>query len=323
MRVDQRAQILEAIKKQCPTPTTIQYRYVLSYTIIRFQRFSIQILWVFLFQYLAIVQSLFSFPSLPFYPPIGIAFFLFYLLGNNAFLGILLASIFAYPLKEFPVFSSAYILADIGVAYLSARLCQKTLSSDIRPFSNGREVLKFLKINMFISCPLSSILRMLAFFEDAKFFESKANPISFVLQDIFLYYIDFAMSDLSSILIFSSFLLSWVYVFYSREKISPFPIPAFIFTNVLLYVLFEKIDISILFLVAIILSVLWSYIFGYIIATALMFLLSIASLGYFIAQKQYYTVNVSLPIQTATYLFLVLYVLIILRVGHIKRQLDS
>ena len=64
------------------------------------------------------------------YPPTGIAFIMFYLLGSNAFPGIVLGGFCGYILKGMPIVSTMlYLTADMGCGYLGALLCQNIFST--------------------------------------------------------------------------------------------------------------------------------------------------------------------------------------------------
>jgi len=198
--------------------------YLRTYNLIRVKRLLIQTLMIFAFQYFTIINLTFSFPALPMYPPIGIAFVMFYLLGNNSMVGLLLAGGCGYFLKGFSIESTLlYLTADIAGGYLGAFLCRGVFSQDLKPFANLKEGFQFLKINAFAVCLLSSLIRVLAIILNQK------EPIHF--QVLVFNFIDLWLSDLNAVLVLSGFILSWIYVPFSREKIN-----GYLMTTAILFV---------------------------------------------------------------------------------------
>src|SRR5207245_1955115 len=87
---------------------------------------------IFIFQYLIIMSLPFVSPSLPWYPPMGLAFVWFYLLGFDAMWGILLGGLLGYSLKGLPVVSIfLYLSADIVCGYGGAYISQNSFASDV------------------------------------------------------------------------------------------------------------------------------------------------------------------------------------------------
>ena len=196
-----------------------------SYIFIILKRFSLQTLMVLIFQYLVITNLTFSLPVSPMYPPIGIAFVMFYLLGNNALLGLLLGGLLGYLIKGFVLQSALlYLTADIGASYLGSLLCQKIFTSDIRSFAKLSEMFEFLKINAFITCFFSALARIGAIF----------LKVELTFYDC----LNLWISDLNGIVVLSGFLLSWAYVPFSREKICEWP-TMFVAASILVFTVFS------------------------------------------------------------------------------------
>ena len=186
-----------------------KYRQAYYYSSIR--RCLLKTLVVFVFQYLIIMRLPFSYPALPWYPPMGLAVVWCYLLGSDAIFGLLLAGLCGYFLSGFSIGSVVlYCLADIACGYWGAFLCQNSFSSDIRIFKDLKEWWNFFIKNACLVCVLSGGLRWLAFW---------FNQPTPVAPTIFFYhYIDLWLADLNSILLLSAFLFSWVTIPFSREK---------------------------------------------------------------------------------------------------------
>lgn len=194
--------------------------YLHAYNFMRLKRFLTQTLFAFVFQYFTIMNFDFTLPSLPLYAPIGVAFILFYILGSNATLGLLLGCCFGYLLNGFTIESLLlYSLADMGGGYLSAYYCQRNFSQDINPFSNWKETVNFLKIDAFLICVLSAFFRGVAFGLLSFSSSSLETLPSYDLSFYAIYFFDFWLADLNAILVISAFVLSWVTVPQSREKI--------------------------------------------------------------------------------------------------------
>ena len=134
-------------------------------------------------------------------------------------------------------------------------------------------------------------------------------------------YINLWLSDLNAILILSSFLLSWSYIPFSREKISDQTITkiptitlgAFIMLSVFFM---KKIELGYLIIAAMIIATYASKIYGYLIATLLLFIISTIFLSYFIAVKQQYVQNFGLELYTLIPATLLVFVICILYAGY-------
>jgi hypothetical protein len=296
------------------------------YNLIRIRRYLLHTIMIFSFQYLTTFNLSFSYLPLPFYPPIGIVFISFYLLGSNATLGLLLGSFLAYLLKGLPVISIFfYLIADVGCGCLGAVICQNIFSSDIRPFSNRQETYKFIKMNALITCTLSSLARMVALIPTLL-----ENKVKF--NFIFFTYVDLWLGDLNSILILSSFLLSWVYVPFSREKILTTHLRKsvkilFIITLVALIgfslALIKKYQLIYFYIIAMLLSLYISYFYGYLIATGLLFIIASLYLAYFIVHQYQFLIYLGIVLYTLVPAFLLLFTLCALYAGHFKLRNKS
>lgn len=239
------------------------------YHLIRAKRFLFLTITIFFFQFL-INSKLSISSSMPLYLPMGIAFSLFYLFGNNAVLGILLGEACAYFIKGYPTeLILVYLIADIGCGYLGALLCQNIFSSDIVRFTTWRECCKFVMINAFITCIISSSIRFIAI---------KKN------------FLNLWLADLNSILIFSGFLIPWLSIPFSREKIShqnlnKLTLVLFGVMSFLSIVFLKKPEFIIIFALALLLAIYLSYCYGYFIATASLFVVAIIYSAYFLAHQ--------------------------------------
>lgn len=181
------------------------------YYFIVLKRCLIKTLVIFSFQYLLIMNLSFTVPALPWYPPMGLAFVWFYLVGNQAIWGILLGGLAGYCLKGLPIEVVAlYLSADILCGYWGAYLCQNSFASDLKIFQSIKEWLHFFK-QVAWACLFSASLRTLAVLFKLEF--------SIPIQTLFFYYIDLWLADVNAILILSSFLFSWVFIPFSRQKI--------------------------------------------------------------------------------------------------------
>lgn len=267
------------ISKWIPAPKINHYFY--HYNWIRAKRFLLKTTVIFIFQYLTIINLTFS-SALPMYPPMGIAFIMFYLLGNQAFFGLLLGEICAYFLKGLPFdFFFCYLTADIGCGWLGAFLCQTIFPSEMRMFSNWREWLSFIKVNAVITCLLSSFLRLTPLI-----LTHKINSKFLLIQWLNLW-----LADLNSVLIMTSFLLSWWSVLFNRVKISEKEI-----SKILVFVILGFIVLSILFvknalliyliITAMVLALHLAFRHGYLIATAMLYMISTIYLTFFMIHKQ-------------------------------------
>lgn len=308
--------------------------HIHTYNFIRIKRFFIHTLLIFIFQYQAIIYLPFSNPALPFYPPMGIAFVSFYLLGSNAILGLLLGGFLGYLFKGFsPASILLYLTADVGCGCLGAILSQAIFSSDIRPFAKLREALNFIVKNFFITALFSSLLRftalILIFALKGDFNEANGvNEVNqFNLNKLPYYFLDLWLSDFNAILIFSAFLFSWVFVPFAREKIFPREFKKFsIITSVIIFIIFiltlllfiKHEEIIYLLIAGMGASIYLAYFHGYLMATALLFIFSCLYLAYFIIHKQPFLLHFGVELYTVLPFMLLLFTLCMIFIGHFK-----
>lgn len=297
------------------------YQYWCWYQWITIKNLFVQTTIIFIFQYLTTVNLPFSYPGLAMYPPMGIAFVMFYLLGKNAFPGIILGGFCGYLLKGMPIVSTLlYLTADIGCGYLGARLCQNTFSTDIRILLNLREGIQFFKTNALITCSFSGFIRTFSFILNYK--ESQD------IGSVFFTYINLWLADLNAILILSGFLLSWVYVPFSRERISKKTIHKIeIFswvTWVVLLMLFMKSDWMIYWMITgMLLSLYWSQTYGNLVATALLFIMANLYLAYFMGFQYRHFLYLDIQFYIFVPIILLLWVLCILYIGHCTLEAEN
>ena len=285
------------------------YKYLYSYNLMRIRRFLIQTIMIFVFQFMTIINLTFSDPILPMYPPIGIAFVMFYLFGNNALFGLLLGGFCAYFLKGLAIkIIVLYLMADIVGGYMGSILCRNIFSSDIKPFAKKQEVFKFFKINALITCLISGLLRV--------------SAVVLLNHNIVIYdCINLWLADLNAILILASFLLSWSYVSFSREKLSEQTITIVPIIMLVMFIIFsmlfmQKVELGYLIIVAMIASIYFAHVYGYLVATALLFIISAIFLSYFIAVGQQYVGYFGLKLYTLVPVFLFIFTICILYIGH-------
>lgn len=387
------------------------HKYWLAYNVLKTKRLLLQTLIVFIFQYLTLMNLTFSLPPLPMNPAIGLAFSFFYLIGKNAFPGLILGELCALALKGMSAGSILlYLSADIGLGSIAAFYCNAILSSDIRTFASQRESLHFLKTNALI-CLLTGFLRVWADFLNLHTLQNLHNlqnlhhvqnlqiphiiqahaiqadaiqagsNISFIsffnaIPNTLINYFDHFIADLNGILVLSVFLISWVSIPFTREKIfrgslTQYPatlmamviISALLFMNrsslhivifailVSLYVLFiygrkkgllfeDKLKksplialfifilISLLFMknveliyftVILMFAALYlSYVYGYLIASALLFILSSIYMACFANLNEIFVQQFGLVTYTVIPVFLFIYIVAMIGLGHYK-----
>jgi len=300
------------IRRECNMNFYQNYQYWYSYNLTRIKRVLMLTIMIFSIQYLVIINVSSLAPALPMYPPIGIAFTMFYLFGNNAVYGLLLSGFCAYIIKGLGIEAMLlFLIADIGGGYIGAHWCQNVFSSDIKPFANLQENWHFFKINAFVTCIISSLLRW-------------GVTIWLPTHNLSVYaYIDLWLADLNAILVLSGFLLSWAYVPLSREKICEKIITKASIMVLVLFIiasiLFMQKFILIYFIVAaMLISLYCAYTYGYLVAMVLLFIISSIFLGYFIAHKQQYLDYFGLGLYTIAPISLLVYVVCMLYVGHFQ-----
>lgn len=271
--------------------------FLFSYNLMRLKRFLFRTLIIFFLQYQCISSLSFSGRPLPLYFPIAYSFIFFYFLGGNAFLGLLLGSVFAYLLKGLsPIVTLLYTFADIGGGYLGAFLCKDVFSSDIKPFANRQESIIFIAINAFITCFISGMIRI------TPLIWKNSIPISW--GKLLFQYILLWLADLNAILILSAFLLTWFCVPFSREKIAVQSIKK---SHVLIFILLiglmilgikQHYSIYILTFITL-LAIYGAYYYGSLIGTLLLFIVSNLYLAYFIIHQN----QISAHLGTTFYVF--------------------
>ena len=295
--------------------------FLWNYNKIRIKRFAIHTVVIFIFQFLIIVNLTLEYPTLPMHPPIGVAFVMFYLFGNNAFLGLLLSEFYGYFLHNLPtniIFS--HLFADLFGGWLGSHLCKDVLFFNTNHLTNAHEVLKFIKKNAFITCFISSLTRMLP-----TVLTDKLNCGSKIL----LYnYIDLWLADLNAILIIASFILSWTYVLFNQYRISDQKIKQSSIIILITFIIFsmmfmKKIELIYLIIITMMLTVYCAYYYGYLIATFLLFIVSCIYLTYFMAFKNQYLLYFSLPLYTLTSIILLLFTICMLYVNLIRNPILS
>lgn len=294
--------------------------YLYSYRLTKIKRFLLQTIIIFIFQYSTIVNLTFSYPALPMYPPMGIAFIMFYLFGNNSVWGLLLGGGSAYFLKGLPAASICFnTFADIGCSWLGAFLCQAVFSSDVMEFIKIREWIKFFKITIGI-CLLSSLIRMMPILLHYKTIK---HP-----DILFYHYINVWLADLNAILVLFGFVISWLSLFYSRGNITNKALKKLPIIIAIVFIIFsvlfmKRIELIYLIIFAMIGCLYLSYIYGNYIATGLLYIVSFIYLTYFIAHKQQYFLYVGVKLYMLTPMLILLFtvcVFYIAQVGHLKRN---
>lgn len=296
----------------CSPPQKNQY--LRHYNIMVIKRFLTISLLIFVIQYLMISSLTFSFPPLPMYPPMGFAFMMFYLFGSNALLGLCLSGIIGYSLKDFSMISiTLNLLADIGAGSLGAVLCSKVFSSDIKPFGNVKESVHFFITNAMVTCLISSIIRSVNVVLSV--------PHSIPIKRLFFNFLDLWLADLNAILVFSSLLLSWIWILVSRTKIDNtlmtmrdiIVLVTLIVTTVFFINEYHSIYIILL---TTLLSFYWSNVYGYLMSTVTLFITSSLYLAYFVAHEAQFIEHFGFAGYTLVPAYLLLVIVATLYVGH-------
>lgn len=297
--------------------------YKTAYRLIQARRFGLQTLMICIFQFLIIINLHFFYPALPMYPPIGTAFTLFYLFGANAFFGLAIAGFAAYYLKGFPIDTILlYLTADLFPAYLGSRVTLRCLSSDIIPFQRWQECLHFLRINAAF-CLLSAAIRLIPLLLHGPEFIRTGAWNSHWISVIALNFIDLWLSDLNAVLIFSAFLMSWAYLPFSRQRLFPGRFPTEIIIAIIVIILLSILgmhylsSISLIFF-AMLGSLILSYRYGYLVATALLFIVSSLYLTFFMVHLTEFVKYFGLAPYTLVSVALLCFALAVLYTGHRK-----
>ena len=280
-----------------------------KYNKIRVKRFLIHNFIIFILQFLIIINLTFQHPALPMYPPIGIAFIMFYLFGSNAFFGLLLSEFCGLFIHGLPINTICfYLFADLVAAWLMVYLSQNIFFLAIEPMVIRHKLLNFIK-KILIACSISSLI--------------KAFPIIITCKSYYNYptllynYIDLWLADLNAILIMSSFVLSWIYIPFSQynishKKIKKSSIIALIFFIISSILFMKNIQLIYLIIINMIIAIYWAYYYGYLIATFLLFIVSSIYLTYFIAAKNQYLLYFGVPLYTLVGIILLLFIICML-----------
>lgn len=281
-----------------------------KFNILRLKRFILLTLFIFIFQYITCINLKSLWPAFPMYPPIGISFVMFYLFGFSSFIGLILGGFLGYYINDFSLSTIIlYLIADIGGGYIGAKLSQNIFSSDIRIFAHGHEINRFILKNAFFTCLFSATMRLVALMiEQYKIVGTIPYP------ELIYNLINFWLSDLNGLLVISSLILSWIYVPFSREKISRKPITFYPIVIFILLVIFPIINIHQFFdiyllIPALIISLFIANLYGSFVITAQMFIFSTLYLSYFIIYKQNYLINLGQPNYSLVIIFLLTYIL--------------
>src|SRR5436305_351248 len=96
IHINHQRYLRESIRKYVPKQARHNSQYLTQYYVMAAKSLFFKNILIFIFQYLIILNINFTQPALPLYPPIGLAFTLFYVLGPNAFPGLFLGSLFGY-----------------------------------------------------------------------------------------------------------------------------------------------------------------------------------------------------------------------------------
>lgn len=292
--------------------------YLFSYNTMRFKRFLIKTLVVFFIQYLSISSLNISYPGAPLYLPIANAFILFYFLGNTAFLGLLLGGLFAYALKGLPLMLILQNLtADISGGYLSAFLCGNVFSSDVKPFSNTKELVCFLIISAFVTCPLSGIIRVTAL--------TRGSNAPFSLNTLFYQFANIEVAALNAIIILSYFTLTWYCVPFSRERVSKesinkLPMVVFALFMLGMILLLKHRESIYLLSIGMFLFGYAGYYYGCLIGALLLFIISNLYSVYFLIHQHYYLERFGPELYLFIPILLLLYAISLLYISQVKER---
>jgi hypothetical protein len=259
--------------------------YALLYHWIKIKRFLALNIMAFSFQYLCIYHLHAPYPLYAIYPAIGIAFTVIAILGENAIAGLLLGGICAYFLKGHSfTFILLYSMADVACAYVAAYACRTLFMSDIPRLATIGVWGRFI-VMMVLAVGVSALLRVIALvLSSTSFPEWRA---------IFYYYIELGLADLNAIILFYAFLSTWLSVYMSREKLSTEKISIihlllFITFIIIAIVMMKKLAMVYLLWAAMITTWYVAYRYGIVIATLMMYVISMLYLSYFMAHQLYY-----------------------------------
>ena len=263
----------------------ISINHYWQYNVIKLKRLLIHTVLIFIFQFLIIVNLTFQYPALPMYPPIGVAFVMFYLFGANAFLGLILSEIcgcFFHGLPMNTIF--LYLIADLLGAWVGAIWCKNIFFSDVNHLINKKILLAFVAKNAAITCFISSFIKILAII--------LINQTTYGVKILLYNYINLWLADLNAILIIPSCILSWVAILFNQQNIYYKNIKILSIITILFILLsmlfMQQLELIYLIIIATITAIYAAYYYGYPIATLLLFVISSIYLCYFIAFKYQY-----------------------------------
>lgn len=274
--------IIDTLAKHCVINKKNHYKH--SYRAKQLKRFLWHTMMAFFLQYLTMSHLTFSYPALPINPCMGAAFMMLYLLGPNALLGLMLGAILGYVLHGFSFASVClYVWADIGGAYLSVSFSRLVLSSDLSVFIYPKEWLRFVQKNMLMACVLTTVLRTVALvLVDPSVWHGRA--LGYYMFDIWL-------SDLNGLLVFSGFLLTWLSVYLSREKVSDVPLDNLKLIAIPVLVIVAMIVVkhaAVTFILGLVVALYLSYYYGVLMATVLTYALAMVFIVYITNHQQLY-----------------------------------
>lgn len=276
--------LLASIAKS--TTKLLGYKYYLQYNFIKIKRLLLHTVIIFLLQFSVIASLPFPCAGIAMYPPTAIAFLMFYLLGGVAFYGIFLSSLCGYLLQELsPACFCGYMLADLGAGFFAVVFGKDFFATDVRILLDWQAVAKFIKVNAFIIVMFTSLLKMLALIVDNKIDPSFKN-LSYTFLHLWL-------ADLNAILILSGFLLSWLYVPFSREqiatrKITKLQVVLLLALVVTCMLFMQRVELIYLLVTAMLLAIYLAKTYGHLVATLLLFILSSIYIAYFLSMQVKY-----------------------------------
>lgn len=293
--------------------------YRLEYLFLILKRFLVLNLIVFIFQYITCINLKSLWPAYPMFPPLGIAFVMFYFFGGIAFLGLFLAEALALFLNDFSLITIfLYLIGDIAGGYLGASLSQNTFKKDIRIFSDAKSLKHFILINALITSTFSSVYKLIALIVEQIRISNKA---ALPFLELVYNFIELWLSDLNALLVIGGLLLSWISVPFSRERIIE---GKFNKQHILMFLLIliasiysmKTIDGIFIIVIAMYFSLFLGYRYGSLVITANMFIYSSLYLAYFIGFKEQYLITFTQPLYGVVILGLSIYVLICLYLAH-------
>ena len=288
------------------------------YNIIRFKRFLLHTTLIFVCQFLIIVNLKFDSPALPLYPPIGVAFVMFYLFGINALPGLILSEILGFLIYNLPInIILLYCFADLFSGWIGSYICNNISFLDVNISINKRTLKEFIIKNAIV---------VLLFSSSIKIFAMSSLSSSWVNKTLIYNFIQVWIADLNAIIIIPSCILSWLYVLFNRHNVSTKNITTTSVIALITFVVLSVFFIKQFYLISLIIigmlgSIYYAYYHGYLIATLLLFILSSIYLTYFIYFKIQYVLYFGKSLYTLTSLILFLFSIIMLYTSLITRRM--